>query len=396
MGRTKLLIAFALVSSMAVAGLVPAASAGTARGSARAAQTTARGDRATAARDAQTTARGDRATAARAPVQLRFVRVATGLNGPSGFTVGRGGRIWYLERGTGEIRILTPSTNGDRLFASLSGVDGSGERGALGIALHPRYPKKPFVYVYVTRIDRGILVNELLRIRSVNGQGAGRRVLFKWAVGSASNHNGGRILFGPDGNLWIMTGDNAVESNSQRRANLRGKVLRIRPNGNIPATNPFGTRIWAYGIRNSFGLAFDPRTGLPWETENGPSCNDEINLIRRGGNYAWGPNQSCPNTNRDGPAPRRRPKWNFPSTIGVTGAAFCDGCRLGGGRQGDLFVGDVNSGSVRILDLNAARNDITRARRVLQLGSGIHSMEVSVNGRIYVSASTGIWRIARA
>ncbi len=350
---------------------------------------------------------GRAAAPARVPVALDAVRVASDLNGPSGFTFGPGGKIWYLERGTGEVRIFTPSTDHDRLFENITRVNGDGERGALGIALHPRYPAKPFVYVYVTRADHGALVNELLRIRSVNGHGAGIRVLFKWRVvggaGGASNHNGGRILFGPDGNLWIMTGENADPANSQQRANLRGKVLRIRPDGSVPAGNPFGTRIYAFGIRNSFGFTFDPRTGRAWETENGPSCNDEVNWIRRGGNYAWGPNQSCGSlptprdTNRDGPQPRRLPKAVFVSTVGITGAAFCDGCRLGAGREGDLFVGDVNTGSVRVLNLNGARTGFRSGpRTVLNLGDGIHSMEVSANGRIYVSTPNAIWRIVRA
>ncbi len=380
MRRSTLLITVLAATALTLAGLAPAA--------ARPSGT--RPTRAHAAEPAQ------------APVALTTVPVATGLNGPSGFTFGPRGKIWYLERGTGEVRILTPSTGHDRLFEDISGVDGDGERGALGIALHPNYPATPFVYVYVTRLDHGDLVNELLRIRSVDGHGGGRSVLFKWAVSSATNHNGGRIVFGPDGNLWIMTGENADPSNSQQRANLRGKVLRIRPDGGIPSGNPFGTRIFAYGIRNSFGLTFDPRTGRAWESENGPECNDEINWIRRGGNFAWGPNESCGSlptprdTNRDGPMPRRLPKATIVNTVGVTGAAFCDGCRLGSGREGDLFVGDVNTGSVRVLNLNAERNGFTGAPRiVLGLGSGIHSMEVGPNGRIYVSTADGIWRIVK-
>ena len=118
------------------------------------------------------------------------------------------------------------------------------------------------------------------------------------------------------------------------------------------------SRIFAYGIRNSFGFTFDPESRRLWETENGPSCNDEINLVRRGGNYAWGPNESCPNTNQDGPAPRRLPKVNFPTTIGITGAVFCDGCGLAG-REGDLLFGDCcGSGAVQRVRLNAARDDV--------------------------------------
>ena len=71
------------------------------------------------------------------------------------------------------------------------------------------------------------------------------------------------------------------ELHSQQRGDIRGKVLRIEPDGSIPQGNPFGTRVYATGIRNSFGMAFDPETGRLWETENGPGCNDELNLIRR-------------------------------------------------------------------------------------------------------------------
>ena len=388
MGRKHLLSTVMIAAALGAASLMPGVSDGATDAPARDARS------GPAAADAAAVRRGG--------VQLRAVPVATGLNGPSGFTFGPGGKIWYLERGTGEVRVYTPSTDNDRLFDRITRVNGDGERGALGIALHPNFPDSPFVYVYVTRVDQGTLVNELLRIRSVGGQGAGMTVLFKWAV-SAGNHNGGRILFGPDGNLWITSGENGNPDYSQQRANLRGKILRIEPGGGIPSGNPFGTRIYAFGIRNSFGLAFDPRTGRAWESENGPECNDEINWIRNGGNFAWGPNQSCSSlpaprdTNRDGPQPRLMPKWNIRNTVGVTGLAFCRGCGLGDGRRGDLFVGDVNTGAVRVYDLNRARTDFDHGGHlVLTLPSGVHSMEVARNGRIYVSTSSAIYRIARA
>lgn len=336
-------------------------------------------------------------------VTLKAVPVKTGLNGPAAFTFSPKGKIWYLERGTGEVRTLTPTTGADRLFTDITNVDGSGERGALGIALHPRWPQKPFVYVYVTRTDRGTLVNELLRIRAEGGSAAGTKVLFRWAVSGATNHNGGRILFGPDGKLYVVTGDNAAPSTSQQRANLRGKVLRINPDGSTPGDNPFGTRIWAYGIRNSFGMAFDPSTRRLWQTENGPSCNDEINRIVKGGNFAWGPNAECSapisaaDTNQDGPLPRLFPKARFASPIGITGAAFCDGCGLGAALQGDLLFGDVNTSRIRAIQLNSARTGFSASPRiVLAAPTAVYSMEVSPKDRIYFSGPTGIYRLARA
>src|SRR5207247_9759142 len=111
---------------------------------------------------------------------------------------------------------------------------------------------------------------------------------------NATNHNGGRILFGRHKRLFIIIGENANSANAQDlSSNLRGKILRVNTNGKPVASNPFGNRIWAYGIRNSFGFAFDPTTHHLWETENGPECNDELNLIVRAGNFAWGPNESC-------------------------------------------------------------------------------------------------------
>jgi aldose sugar dehydrogenase len=334
---------------------------------------------------------------------IKAVPVKTGLNGPAGFTFAPNRDIWYLERGTGEIRILNHATGADHLLWKISNVNGNGERGALGIALHPRWPAQPYVYVYVTRTDHGTLVNELLRIRVKNGKVVGFRPLFKWAVSSATNHNGGRILFGPHRKLFIVTGENANPANSQQKANLRGKILRINPDGSIPKDNPFGTRIWSFGHRNSFGFDFDPATKRLWETENGPECNDEINLIRKGGNYAWGPHESCGSlktprdTNRDGPTPRILPKTWFVTTIGITGAAFCKGCGLGSAIAGDLVFGDVNTGSIRAIQLNAKRTGFAaRSRIVLDVATGVYSMETSPNGHIYFSGPDGIYRLARS
>jgi glucose/arabinose dehydrogenase len=335
---------------------------------------------------------------------VRVVAVKKGLAGPSGFTFGPKGRIWYLERFSGRVRVLNRTTGFERTFFHISTVNGDGERGALGIALHPNYPAKPFVYVYVTRRQGGRLRNQLIRIRSERGKGVGFKVLLQSPVSSATNHNGGRIAFGPDGKLWVFDGENADPSNSQDRShNLMGKVLRVNPDGSIPADNPFGSPIWSYGHRNSFGFAFDPRTGRLWETENGPLCNDEINLIVRGGNFAWGPNAECPvspspaDTNQDGPTPRRFPKRVFASPIGITGAVFCERCGLSNGTEGDLVFGAVNDGVVRALDLNDARSGFDAAPRALVTAStGIHSMETGPGGSIYFSGPDGIYRLAPA
>lgn len=334
---------------------------------------------------------------------VRAARVAGGLNGSAAFTFTPKGAIVYLERGTGEVRFLNPKTDFDRRFFDIKGVNGDGERGALGVALHPNWPRKPFVYVFVTRSMNGNLRNQIVRIRERNGRGAGLTTIMSSPASSSPYHNGGRIAFGPDGKLYAIVGDGHSAGNAQDlTGNLRGKILRMNPDGSVPGTNPTiggkRTRIFAYGIRNSFGFAFDPMTGDLWETENGPECNDEINLVRRGDNYAWGSSQSCPDTNQDGPAPRRLPEFNFSSTIGITGAAFCDGCGLPG-RQGDLLFGACcDGGLLRRVVLDAARDDVASGPFTMLTapGGSILSMEVAPNGSIYFSDSNSIYRLRAA
>jgi len=334
---------------------------------------------------------------------IKVVPVKTGLNGPSGFTFSPNGKIWYLERPTGEVRILNPKTGADHLFYKIASVNGAGERGALGIALDPSWRTQPFVYVYVTRTWNGALRNLVVRIRNDRGHGAHFRVLLSTPPSASGYHNGGRIRFGPDHKLYVMVGDAHASSNAQdRTSNLQGKILRLDRDGTAAAGDPYG-RIWSFGHRNSFGFTFDPETGRLWETENGPQCNDEINLVVRGGNYGWGASENCGgtapgDTNNSGPTPRRLPKTYFPTPIGITGDAFCLACGLGASVNGDLVFGDVDTGSIRAINMNASRTGFSASSRVLLTPStgGVHSLEIGPNRRIYFSGPNGIYRLAAA
>ena len=343
------------------------------------------------------------AAAAAAPdVHAKLVK--GGLNDPAGFTFTPKGWIYYAERGTGEIHVLNPSTGKGHLFFKVRGVNGSGERGALGVALDPSWPRAPFVYVYATRSTHGGLRNQVLRIRSKGGKGVGFRVIAQAPASSSPYHNGGRILFGRDGKLYVFIGDGHDSTNAQdRTANLQGKMLRINPDGSVPSDNPFAhSPIWSYGNRNSYGFTFDPKTHRLWQTENGPECNDEINVITKGGNFGWGPNETCSgtspgNTNNSGPAPRHRPKVFFGATIAITGAAFCHRCGLGPRWEGKLFFGCVNDGKLRVLALNVARTGPRGSPNVVldSPGGAIYSMETAPNGTIYFSDSGGIYKLTR-
>jgi glucose/arabinose dehydrogenase len=330
---------------------------------------------------------------------IKAKAVATGLNGPSGFTFAPNGVIWYLERGTGEVHTLDPKTGANHRVFTINGVNGDGERGALGIALSPRWPAKKVVYVYVTRNSGGHLQNQLVRFAVSGGSRRGLKVLLRSPASADPYHNGGRILFGPGGKLYVVIGDGHHSANAQDRSdNLRGKILRLDPDGTGAKGNPFGSRIWSYGHRNSFGFTFDPVTHRLWETENGPTCTDEINLVVKGGNFGWGPKESCSlskpaGTNNSGPKPRHRPKWFTASTIGITGAAFCHACGIPS-LGGQLVFGDVDTGSLRAIHLNAARTAFSSKARVIVSGlNGVHSVEVSPTGHIYFSGPNGIYRL---
>ena len=340
----------------------------------------------------------DRAHAA----TLKATAIATNLAFPAGFTFAPNGRIFYGERFTGEIRIHNPDTSSDRVFFTVPDVETDGEQGLLGVALHPDYPDKPYVYVSVVRRISGVPKNQILRITNSGGQGAGMKVIFNGGT-STTTHVGGRILFGPDGMLYLIVGDKQDPARAQQRSDRAGKILRMTPGGEVPSGNPFSGYTYAYGIRNSFGFAFDPMTGFIWESQNGPNCNDELNRIIQGRNFAWGPSATCAthlsrpvNTNQDGPDPVL-PKRFYTPTIAPTGVAFCSGCGLGSENEGRLFFGAWNTGDIRRVTLNSTRRGVASQSVVLDRPDrGILSIERGPDGALYFSDPTSIRRLELA
>jgi aldose sugar dehydrogenase len=328
--------------------------------------------------------------------------VVGGLAYPAGFTFAPDGRIFYAERFTGEIRIYNPGTGSDTLFFDIPGVETGGEQGLLGLALHPQYPGRPMVFAYVTRNVSGSDRNQIIRLRDVGGSGVQPRAIWTEDVVASSIHNGGRILFGPDGRLFANVGDAANPANSQNLDVDAGKILRMNERGQAPPDNPFpDSVVWAFGHRNAYGFTFDPVTGLMWEDDNGPECNDEISLVRSGDNLAWGPDATCSqpppppmNTNQDGPDPVLPLEW-FTPTIAPVGVAFCDGCGLPGS-EGTMFMGAFNTAQIRQVVLTADRMDIVSVSTVYTHSDSPLSLEVGPDGAAYFSDSEGIWQLVQA
>jgi glucose/arabinose dehydrogenase len=325
--------------------------------------------------------------------------VKTGLDFPAAFTFDPSGRIFYAERFTGEIRIYNPANGSDTLFFTVTNLETDGERGLLGLALPPGYPSTAFVFAYATRDVAGTPTNQILRIRDAGGTGSNMRVIWTSNVPSGTNHNGGRILFGPDGRLYAFQGEAGNPGNSQITTNNEaGKILRMKSNGAPSGGNPFGNRIWSYGHRNSFGFAFDPQTDFLWESENGPSCNDEVNFIAKGGNYAWGNSETCStppsapnNTNQDGPNPIL-PEVYYASVIAPTGIVFCTGCGIASA-EGKVFLASYNDVRIRQLTLDAARTNVTSQAIVYTHSASPLSMERGPDGAVYFSDDAGIWKL---
>jgi glucose/arabinose dehydrogenase len=193
----------------------------------------------------------------------------------------------------------------------------------------------------------------------------------------------------------MAVGDALDPGAAQDQRSDRGKILRL--------ASPIGlggdaADVYASGIRNSYGMAFDPKSGDLWETENGPTCNDEINSVRPGGNYGWGPTGNCDDrpsprsTNADGEDPIL-PLLTFTPPIAPTGIAFCEGCGLGSANEGALFFADYNNGDIHRVTLDSSREHIVNERVVAETPDLALSMEVGPDQALYVSSYISIFRL---
>src|SRR3989441_440968 len=336
----------------------------------------------------------------------------SGLNFPIALAFSSDGRIFFAEKTSGSIRIiyLANRTLLPTPFITLPSTDGAGERGLLGLALDPGFPSTPYVYAYQTYNDvtNGTTYNRIVRILASGNVGISYTVILRLPpLTSATNHNGGVIGFSPDGKLYAVVGENANPSLSQDPLSPMGKVLRMGTNGSAPPDNPFYNNpswfnlTYTYGHRNMFGLAFHPFTGRVYVTENGPNCNDEVNLLPNltasDRNYGWGPTASCgslpppADTNRDGPNPIF-PIWWWGTTICPTNAAIYRGPYFPTW-QGDLFMGDCNTGRFHRLHLVPPNYDSVTSDNILWTApTSIIAVAVGPDGAFWLTTPSTIYR----
>ena len=224
---------------------------------------------------------------------------AQGLQAPRAIDISMDGRIFITEK-HGSIRVIENGT----LLAEPVGdinVENIGDGGLLGLTLHPNFTQNHMFYVYYTYSNNTGLFNRVLMLQESNNRIIDSKTIVDGIPGG-EYRDGGRIKFGPDGKLYVSTGDASIPELSQDLNSLAGKILRVNEDGTIPHDNPFSnSSVYAYGFRNSQGLAWDIESGELYASDQGAAGNDEINLVLPGKNYGW-PNEEC-NSNGNNTAP---------------------------------------------------------------------------------------------
>lgn len=228
----------------------------------------------------------------------RIEVVAEGLETPWAMQFAPDGRLFLTER-PGRLRVIENGRLNPRPVATIDDAsETGGEGGLMGLALHPEFAENGWIYLAYTRGGRGNFEVVVARY-TVGESGLSNRTEIVTGIEGGANHNGCALSFGPDGMLYITTGERYRGHLAQDLSSLNGKTLRVTDTGSVPDDNPFvgqssaRPEIFSYGHRNAQGIAWQPGTQLMFQTEHGPSGGDgpgggdEINVVRAGMNYGW-------------------------------------------------------------------------------------------------------------
>jgi glucose/arabinose dehydrogenase len=222
----------------------------------------------------------------------RLETVAENLEIPWSIAFTQENRLLVTER-PGRVRVIEQGVLQKEPLYIFGEVVAEGEGGLMGLAIDPAYRQNQFIYMSLTYGEGTTRFVKIVRLRDRGNTLEEKTTIFDH-IPAAQYHVGNRLAFGPDGKLYITTGDALQASEAQNIYSLAGKILRINSDGSVPDDNPFpGNPVWSYGHRNPQGLAWNPSNGFLYESEHGPSGfdgpegGDEINLIQKGGNYGW-------------------------------------------------------------------------------------------------------------
>jgi glucose/arabinose dehydrogenase len=360
--------------------------------------------------------------------ELQVTEVASGLDAPTAMAFIGPQDLLVVQKHNGWVRrVLNGMLQPDPVLDVA--VDQLSERGLLGMAVHPDFPTTPFVYLYYTQSgtaadttgDPPPVAHRIERF-TWNGSALVEPVLIAALPATPGpNHDGGTITFGPDAKLYAVIGDLNHRGQLQNisdgpEPDDTGVILRLNDDGSTPSDNPFVAqggnmaKYYAYGIRNSFGLAFDPLTGKLWMTENGPALYDEINLVEPAFNSGWMQLMGPLARNSTGiealfqiPGSHYRdPAFSWLDTVAPTAIIFLNTQHLGARYQHQVLVGDITTGSLYHFTPNADRDGFTFANsglaedlvadsaeelQELILGrgfEGITDLKIGPDGRLYV------------
>lgn len=323
-------------------------------------------------------------------IKFRVETVATGLEVPWAFAFLPDGRIFFTER-PGRVRAIENGKLRAEPIFTVPDVEPSSESGLMDISLHPNFASNSFIYLAYAYNNDGKHV-KVVRYKLANDNFTEPKIIVE-NIPASPNHAGTRCRFGPDGKLYVTTGDSTNWDLAQKMDSLAGKTLRLNDDGTIPPDNPFVNQpnarpeIWTYGHRNAQGLAWQPDSNLMFQTEHGPSGfegkgggGDEVNIVERGKNYGWAViHHTQTKEGMESPLLEYSPAVAPASGTFYRGNAFPE-------FRGNFFFGTLRGNSLIRVTLNG-RNVIGQERLLEGKFGRIREIEEGPDGFIYFSTS---------
>ena len=330
-------------------------------------------------------------------VDLKPVTVARGLAQPWALAFLPDGRMLVTER-PGRLRVVTPDGRLGEPLQGLPPVDAKGQCGLLDVVVDPKFAENRWVYWTYAEAGEGGNGVAVARGRLQERQLTEVQVIFRQLPKVASQlHCGSRLAFARDGRLLVGLGDRfGRKDDAQNPANHLGKIVRIEPDGRVPADNPFVGRagaapeVFSLGHRNIQGLTVHPATGELWQTEHGPQGGDELNLIEAGRNYGWplvtyGRNYGIgTRIGEEGPKPgfEQPLQWWAPVSIAPSGMTFVTSDRYPGWK-GSVLVGALRAQTLVRLTLDG-RKVVAQEQLLASLQKRIRDVRQGPDGWIYL------------